>query len=366
MDLVGALPVVLHVLPADLARGAQVFAAALRDQLDGDRHHHRVLTLFASDEAGLRPDVMLDVADGWWRGHGLHPRAVVALRRALRHLDPGVVVAHGSEALQYLAVASRPSTPIVYKKTGMASPGAKRPPLRELYRLLVRRAAVTIVVSEETAHEARQLLGLPASRVVLAPNGRDPQRYRPDPEGPGRMPPRLAFVGRLTPTKGPGRFLDVVERLREQGVEVEALVVGDGPVAERVAARAAPLGVEVLGRREDVAEVLRRVDVLVFPGDPEGEGMPGVLIEAGLTGLPVVSTAVSGATTVIDHGVTGLVVPVSDQDGLVAAVADLALDPARRVEMGAAARRRCLEHFTLEASAARWRQVIDDVLARRG
>lgn len=361
-----SLPVVAHVLPADLARGAQVFAAALCDELDGGRHHHRVVTLFASPPAVLRPDVALDVDGGWWRGHGLHPAAVLALRRALRRLSPGVVVAHGSEALQYVAVSARPTTPVVYKKTGMASPGATRPPLRELYRLLARRAAVTVVVSEETQREAVELLGLPVSRVVLAPNGRDPQRYQPAPGGPVRVPPRLAFVGRLTATKGPERFLDVIEGLRERQIEVHGVVVGDGPLAARVTARAGPLGVEVLGRRDDVAEVLRDADLLVFPGDPEGEGMPGVLIEAGLVGLPVVSTAVSGATTVVDHGVTGLVVPPGDPGALVAAVAELVADPARRAQMGAAGRRRCLERFTLTASAARWGEVIDDLLAGAG
>lgn len=360
-----ALPLVLHVLPADLARGAQVFAGALRGELDGRRHHHRVLTLFDAPPAQLRPDVELAVGDGWWRGHGLHPGAVLGLRRALRQLTPNVVVAHGGEALQYAVVAARPSVPLVYKKTGMSSPAATRPPLRELYRLLARRAAVTVVVSEETAREARALLGLPASRVVLAPNGRDPQRYQPAPGGPVRVPPRLVFIGRLTATKGPERFLDLLERLQAQGIEAEGLVVGDGPLADRLAARAGTLGVEMLGRRDDVAEVLRGADLLVFPGDPEGEGMPGVLIEAGLAGLPAVASEVSGATTVIDHGVTGLVVPAGDQLALEGAVAELARDPQRRARMGEAARRRCLEHFTLAASAARWSEVLDDVLARR-
>jgi glycosyltransferase involved in cell wall biosynthesis len=258
---------------------------------------------------------------------------------------------------------------LVYKKTGMAAPSAKRAFRRGLYRLLARRTAVTIAVSEETRHEARELLGVPPARVVLVPNGRDPQRYTPAPaaaDGPPRPTPRLVFVGRLTATKRPERFLDLVAALREQGLEVEGAMVGDGPLLVSMAERASALGVELLGRREDVPEILRGADLLVFPGDAEGEGMPGVLIEAGLAGLPVVSTDVSGATTVVDHGITGFVVPGQDQEALVRAVAELVVDPARRSRMGQAARRHCLERFTLAASAARWTEVLDGVIARRG
>lgn len=360
---------ILHVLPADLARGAQVFAAALRDELDGEVHRHRVLTLFASEATPLHPDIVLGVGDGWWRRTGLDPRAVVRLKQALRRLAPDVVVAHGGEALQYAVLATRPSVSLVYKKTGMAAPSAKRPVRRRLYWLLARRAAVTIAVSEETAGEARDLLGVPPARVVLVPNGRDPERYTPAPaaaDGPPRLTPRLVFVGRLTATKRPERFLDLVEALGDQGLEVEGVMVGDGPLAVSMAERASALGVDLLGRREDVPEILRRADLLVFPGDAEGEGMPGVLIEAGLAGLPVVSTDVSGASTVIDQGVTGFVVPGQDQEALVRAVAELVVDPAQRARMGEAARRRCLDRFTLAATAARWSEVLDGVIARRG
>ena len=58
-------------------------------------------------------------------------------------------------------------------------------------------------------------------------------------------------------------------------------------------------GVELLGPRSDVPELLRSADVFVFTSLPTGEGMPGVLIEAGLSGLPAVSTPVPGAATVV-------------------------------------------------------------------
>ncbi len=139
--------------------------------------------------------------------------------------------------------------------------------------------------------------------------------------------PVLAFVGALTPGKRPQRFVEVVAALRRRGVELRAVVCGDGPLAPSLAGPAAAAGVELLGSRSDVAEVLRGADVFVFPSLPTGEGMPGVLIEAGLTGLPVVATAVPGVRTIVEDGTSGFVVDVDDLDAMVEATARLLLWP---------------------------------------
>jgi len=120
----------------------------------------------------------------------------------------------------------------------------------------------------------------------------------------------------------------------------------------------------MLGWTPDVVPELQKADVFVFPSAPEGEGMPGVLIEAGLCELPAVSTRVAGASTVIDDGATGLLVPVDDFGALVDATAELIVHPARRLAMGAAARRRCEEHFSLEVVASRWEEVLRAVTTR--
>ena len=88
------------------------------------------------------------------------------------------------------------------------------------------------------------------------------------------------------------------------------------------------------------------------------EGMPAVLIEAGLSGRPAVATDVGAVSEVVVHGETGLLV---DADGagcttaVVAAVAD-------RDRLGSAARRHCLERFELETVADRWHDLLDEVV----
>lgn len=354
--------VVVHVLPVDLSRGAQTYARALRDRLDGDPDTHRTLTLFAGPTGPLDADERLGVSDGAMRRAGLHPLALQRLRTALDQLGADVVVAHGGESLKYAALAAK-KRPLVYYKIGTAV-GMGSSPRHRLYRWLMGRTAITAAVSEETAQEAITDFGLAPERVRVIVNGRDPGRYAPGPPRPTSATTQLMFVGQLTDSKRPLRFVEIVRRLVDEGLDVTASVVGDGPLRAEVADVAAALPVEVLGRRDDVHELLARADVLVFTSRPEGEGMPGVMIEGGLAGIPVVATDVAGSRTVIDDGHTGRVVAVEDFEALVGAVRDLVRDPAGRARMGAAARERCLDKFTLDASAREWQRVIDGLLDR--
>ena len=139
------------------------------------------------------------------------------------------------------------------------------------------------------------------------------------------------------------------------------MLVGDGPLAAGLEVPARDAGVSMLGERDDVPELMRNADLFVFPSLPEGEGMPGVLIEAGLSGLPVVATDVPGVRTVVDDTVTGHVVATGDLAGLCDLVDQLLSDPGRLHEMGAAARSRCQAEFTMDVSARRWRDLLDEI-----
>ncbi len=179
------------------------------------------------------------------------------------------------------------------------------------------------------------------------------------------MVPRIAFVGALVPTKRPGLFIDVVGALRGEGLEVAGVIVGDGALPHEVAARAESHDIEYLGHRSDVATILAESDVFLFTSVSEGEGMPGVLIEAGLCGLPVVTTDVPGARAVVGDGTTGLVVRPDDFDGMVDAVRRLVIDEDLRVKMGRAARERCVVTFSTDASSEQWRDLFGKLIASR-
>ena len=355
-------PLVVHVIPSPLGRGAQRAARILVDRLDEPGVvRHRLLGLFDGP-----PEVELDLALGHPGGshaaEGFQPRLALRLRSSARTAGPG----GGGGPWR------RPD------EVRSAGSHRHRAPVGLLrHRHLRGTADATPRVGMEAHHGpggsggGRRRRG--ARRVHQAfrsgrpSGGRDTERARPvavpSPVGTGRRGrgATLIFVGALTPQKQPDRFVEVVGRLRAEGRSFRAMLVGDGPLAGPLADSAAAHGVELLGSRSDVPELLRRSDVLVFTSRPTGEGMPGVLIEAGLSGLPAVSTPVPGAATVLADGRTGVI--VDDSVGAMAeAVGQLLDDPVRRAAMGAAARSRCESEFTLDLMAERWRAALQPMV----
>jgi glycosyltransferase involved in cell wall biosynthesis len=353
--------IILHILPFDLARGAQSYAQALVDRLNQFEERHLIMTLFASEPVLLRPDVKLDVDQGLLRRLGADPRVIVRLKRNLREIRPKVIVAHGGESAKYAALAASPDLPIVYLSIGSAHPNLRHRHSRALHRFYTRRANMVVAVSTSVADEARDIHGVSPDRLVVIPNGRDAARFRPgQPRAGDRV--RLIFVGYLDEGKRPDRFIDLMSALRSRGHDLYAAIVGEGPLADRIGPAAHEAGVELLGRRDDVPALLAGSDILILTSQPP-EGMPGVLIEAGLSGLPVISTRIPGASDVVEDGETGLLVDVDDFDQLVDAAERLVADPVLCREMGRKAREVCLARFTLDATADRWRALFADLVS---
>ena len=164
----------------------------------------------------------------------------------------------------------------------------------------------------------------------------------------GAGPLRLLTVGRLVEKKGIGYVLEAVRRLQDAGLVVEYELAGEGPLRQRLEADARRLGVEqrvrFLGWRsqEQVREALDRADLLVAAsvtaGNADEEGIPNVLKEAMAVGVPVVSTRHGGIPELVEHGVSGILVPERDPEALAAQLAELAAHPERRGELAAAGR----------------------------
>jgi len=355
-------PLVLHVIPNPVARGAQREARAIADQLDepGVRAH-RVLSLF-DGPPGVRVDSSLGCTADPAAG-GYHPLVIPKLRAALDRADPEVVVAHGGDPLKYVVPAMLGRRrPLVYYAIGTYAGARDRRLQVRLWRTLATRVDAVAAEGPETALDCTDLLGVPAERVTMVPNGRDPSVFAPGPAGARRARLTIAFVGALTAGKRPDRFVEVVAALRAGGQEFDALLVGDGPLWSQLAEPAAAAGVELLGSRSDIADLLRGTDIFVFPSRPAGEGLPGVLIEAGLCEVPVVATDVPGVRTIVEHGTTGVVVGEEDLAGMVSATGRLLDEAALRESMGQAARVRCEKLFSLEAVGSAWLDVLGPLL----
>jgi glycosyltransferase involved in cell wall biosynthesis len=118
---------------------------------------------------------------------------------------------------------------------------------------------------------------------------------------------QFAFIGRVTQIKRPDRFLDVVSEVKTRQIGVDFFMAGDGELLEACRERVTreDLPVKILGWQSDIEKVLSAADVVILTSD--NEGTPLSLIQAGMAGLPVVTTNVGSVPEIVLDGITGII-----------------------------------------------------------
>jgi glycosyltransferase involved in cell wall biosynthesis len=217
-----------------------------------------------------------------------------------------------------------------------------------------RHTDILFTQAEEDAESARRL-GLCRGGVIEAiGNGVDPSRFSPPADGGGDT--RRSLRAELETPEDAVVIMMTGRMVAEKGYpELFAAMAGEDAIlwaaGERLASdhaagvriAAPPPNVRLLGHRQDVPDLLRAADIFTLPS--HREGMPRSIIEAMMTGLPVIATDIRGAREEVVAGETGLLVPVADKAALAGAIRELSADPERRRRMGEAGRRRALELY---------------------
>ncbi|MEE8658480.1 Capsular glucan synthase [Acetobacteraceae bacterium EV16G] len=220
-----------------------------------------------------------------------------------------------------------------------------------------------MTVSEEEAQDARRWR---INRHAVANlNGRDPQRFRPDPAARQAIRAELGVdddmvvilaVSRLVRHKGYPELLRAMEDVPNAHLWIVGARLptdhGDMMTAEfergkeRLGAR-----LQMLGYRDDVPAIMAASDIFTLPS--HFEGLPMAIVEAMLTGLPVVATNIRGAREQILDQETGLIVPVGQVDALARALNSLVDDRDVRRAYGAAGLARACRLYVESDSVAR-------------
>jgi glycosyltransferase involved in cell wall biosynthesis len=354
---------ILQVIQAPQHRGAEVFALQLSTALRRRAWTSTVASLFPGDERFVHAAEAAGLWDGTFGDR--QPRGLLSwntLRTMVRHIDASrssVVQANGAATLKYLATARRLGGRrwrLVYRTIGMPSYWRHDPLRRLAYRWWFRQADLVIAVCRRAAAELVETVGLPAGMVTVIPNGVDaapfltrPADVRPRIRGEAAARQEdvvIAHVGSLTAEKNHAALVRVAAAMRERGAPVRLWIIGDGPERTAVERLVRSAGMDrqtwLPGVRSDVADLLAAADLLVLPSLTEG--MPAVVIEAGLSRLPVVAYNVGGIDEVVREGQTGMLVPAGDERALQAAVASLVENGGRRRTMGEAARVACVSY----------------------
>ena len=282
---------------------------------------------------------------------GLDPTLVPRLARELRRQDIDVVHTHNPLPLIYGAPAARlVGAAAIHTKHGI-NPGSRG------HRMLRRAAAklthAFVAVSSTTEAQAREQRDAPERKLHTIPNGIRLDRYAPDAEARAAARVELGLgdawvigtVGRLDQFKNQAMLVRAAAPLLSSSVRLVIIGEGDarGEVEAAIAALPDPRWVVMTGRRMDVPKLVHAFDV--FALSSKSEGLPLVVPEAMAAGLPIIATSVGGLPSVVDQGVTGLLVPV-DEAAFGAALKELAADHALAKTMGAKAREVALSRYS--------------------
>jgi glycosyltransferase involved in cell wall biosynthesis len=208
------------------------------------------------------------------------------------------------------------------------------------------RCAQAIVANSSAAKSELEREGVPAGRIHVIPNGVLPAGNVRE----TRPVRTILTVANLRREKAHEILLQSAALLAASHPDLRYLVAGDGPRAAELGALARALRiedrVEFLGHVDDVPALLARADVFALPS--RSEAFPNAAMEAMAAGLPVVASAVGGLLDLIDHGRTGLLVPVDDAGALAAAIERLALAPDRARHIGAAAQEDMVTRYSFD------------------
>ena len=311
------------------------------------------------------------------RGTSFDLARLFRLRRLFRNERIDLVHAVHLLASGYAFLAAWPGRrPIVLPSVrgAEAGPGALR---RLVYRRMFQACPRALVNSSRGARFMHEILGAPADRIAVIPNGVDfaalAAAARPDllrsELGIPPAAPLVAYVGKDSRVKNVPRAVEVVRRARAAHRDLHAVFVGEGLDEEargKLAPDLPPGPVRLLGPRPDVPSILTAADALLLTSD--SEGCPNVVIEALALGTPVVSADVGDVAEIVGGAGAGMVVPRGDVDAYVAALGRLFGD---RSAARAAVRRelpRLEARYGLaamvEGTLALWRELLAGVPVR--
>jgi glycosyltransferase involved in cell wall biosynthesis len=289
--------------------------------------------------------------------HGkFSPSGILQIRDLIRKVKPDLVHAHLSAATLSGSFAARfAGTPVIATVHGMNS--------RWTYSFANR----LITVSEAAKkHLVRQ--GISASKISVAYNGiaapaSDTSKRAEMRTNLGIQPDALVLgsISRADYGKGIQDAVAAVAMVARRHPNVHYVFAGEGECLENLKLQAKTLALgdraQFLGYRTDVFDVLSAMDLLLFPSLKEAMGIS--IIEAMAMGLPVIGTEAGGIPEVIDEA-SGMLVPPNNAPALAEAIDCMLSDLDQMRAMGAAAKKRAGEKFSLAASAG----MVEDAYAR--
>ena len=291
--------------------------------------------------------------------------ALTTLSMSLRITGGGsnLLHAHFSSGPAATARAVSRLTGIPFGFTAHAYDLFKEPVDYEFLKQKCRDAAFVRCISEFNRRYILENTGLDGENFHTIPCGVDTNRFSPDSmkRKEVRKEKVILTVASLIPPKGLSYLLDALSDPAVKRLGYRSIILGDGPMNDELVRKARDLGVDVdfMGGvpNEEIGNFYRSSEIFVLPcvtaSDGHHDGLPVVLMEAMASGLPVISSDISGIPELIEDGVSGILVPEKDTAALSRSIYTLLTERGLREKFSVEGRKKVVEKFEIRDIARR-------------
>jgi sugar transferase (PEP-CTERM/EpsH1 system associated) len=375
-------PLVLHVMHRFATGGLENGVVNLINHMPGEAYRHAVLAM--TDVTDFRKRVQRSdvqfIALNKPPGHGVWQYR--KLFKLFRQLRPAIVHSRNLSALEVQVPAWAAGVPVrVHGEHGrdvgdLDGSSVKYQRMRRLYRPFVHHYTA---LSRDLADYLQQKVRVPTVAITQAYNGVDTTRFSPadggaQPISGSPFDPAqhwlVGTVGRMQTVKDQlmlaNAFVLALRVAPQLADRMRLVMVGDGPLRAQAQTILEAAGIAHLawlpGERTDVEAVMRGLNAFALPS--LAEGISNTILEAMASGLPVVATDVGGNAELLQHGLTGYIVPASNPQAMADRLVELASEPTRARQMGQAGCQRVKDCFSMQAMVRTYQTVYDNQLLR--
>jgi len=370
-------PLIAHVIYRLGTGGLENGLINLINHMPVDKYRHMIICLKGSTsfrERLQRQDV--DIID-LHKQEGQDWRSFIRFYSILKQYKVDIVHTRNLGTIEYQVPALLAG--VKYRVQGehgwdVFDPEGNNKKYQWLRRLLSPLIQVFIPLSKHLQDYLLNKVKIPGRKIQRICNGVDTQKFYPEKQHQLIQNCPLDFsnkniyigtVGRMHGVKDQITLVKAFNLLIQQNPELKGqiylILVGEGPL-KQVAAQLLEESqlldyVWLAGERNDIADIMRNLDIFVLPS--QAEGISNTILEAMATGLPIVATDVGGTPELVNHNETGFLVPASSPKKMAEALLQLIGDSEKRQQQGENSYQRVLNNFSIQAMVDKYVKVYD-------
>lgn len=359
-------------------RGAEVFAAELSSLLGSNGHR----VIFAGLYSPGQHPLVAEHAENVDLNGNKSAFSYTLLRRLvalIRETKPDIIQANGSDTLKYAAIARRiyfPHIPVVYRNISMVSSWTSAGSMRTLFqRMLFKQVSFVASVGPQSLEDLVKTYHYPAKQTKVIRRGIPDMPF--DHHGSRALicrtfgfqesDPVAMHIGQFSDEKNHVFLIDSFSLVIRECPTARLVLIGEGKRFAEMGERIRQLKLEghifMAGHRSPVQEWLAGADLFILGSTIEG--VPGVILEAGMQSVPSVAVSVGGVKEVVRDGDTGILLKDHDPAAFSRAVIRLLTESNTRKQMGSSARRYVQANYSLDSCLRNFEEMYQS-LVRRG